>query len=236
MRLRYATMAVAALGLTTSALFAAPALAGGHPPLPTRATLPGTALALPSIGGVGASVPFTEYEAENARTNGKILGSDRAFTHLAAEASGRKAVSLKAGQYVEFVLAKSASAVDVRYAIPDGPDSTLHVSINGTAAGNLTLTAAYSHFYGNYPFTKNVAEGGEHHYFDDVRTLFGKTLNPGTVVRFQATAANTVIDLADFETRVRTSRTRSTRPRRPARVCGSRPAPSRSRGNCSSTT
>jgi hypothetical protein len=190
------SIAVAA-ALATSAVLAAPALAS-HTLARTIPTLPGTALPLPSAGGAGAAVPFTEYEAENAHTNGKTLAGN-AFLSIAAEASGRKAVSLKAGQYVDFVLAKPANAVDLRYSIPDGPDASLSVSINGHASAPLTLTAAYSHFYGNYPFTKNVAEGGEHHYFDDVRTKFAGTLAAGTIVTVTATANGTVIDLADFE-------------------------------------
>jgi len=195
-------VAIAATAVVAAALTAAPASASHL--LPTMPTLPGTALPLPSVSGSpGAAVPFTEYEAENARTNGIVIGPNRAFTNIAAEASGRHAVQLSAGQYVEFVLAKPASAVDLRYSIPDGPDSTLHVSVNGQHATDVTLTAAYSHFYGNYPFTNIAAEGGEHHYFDDVRTTFGRTLPAGTEVTLTAGAlpagAKTVIDLADFE-------------------------------------
>jgi hypothetical protein len=195
------TLTIASTALATAALLATPTLASGAAPaaahLPTPATVPGTALPFVT-GNAGATVPFTEYEAENAHTNGAITSPSRAFTQLAAEASGRKAVQLKAGQYVEFVLAKPANAVDVRYSIPDGPDSTLHLSAGGHQVADVTLTAAYSHFYGNYPFTNNAADGGEHHYFDDVRTMFGSTLAAGTTVRLQASAA-AVIDLADFE-------------------------------------
>jgi hypothetical protein len=183
--------------LATTAVLAAPALAS-KPLATTVPTLPGTALPFPALTGAGAAVPFTEYEAESAYTNGTLL-SGRAFTSIAAEASGREAVSLGAGQYVDFVLAKAANAVDLRYSIPDGPDAALNVSVDGHASAPLTLTAAYSHFYGNYPFTKNVSQSGEHHYFDDVRTKFAGTLPAGTVVRFTATAAGTVLDLADFE-------------------------------------
>ena len=42
--------------------------------------------------GVGAPLDFAEYEAENGVTNGRIVGPDRTFTALAAEASGRRAV------------------------------------------------------------------------------------------------------------------------------------------------
>jgi hypothetical protein len=191
----------AGVALALAALAATPALASASDsPRFTSITRPSVAgTALPLIaGGAGATVPFTEYEAENAHTNGTVVGPSRAFTSLAAEASGRKAVQLSAGQYVAFVLAKPANAVDVRYSIPDGPDALLHVFANGRAYSDMTLTAAYSHVYGNYPFTNTPSDGGEHHYFDDVRTMFGRTLPAGTEVRFTATAA-TVIDLADFE-------------------------------------
>jgi hypothetical protein len=193
-----AVLASAVATATAGAVLAAPAWAG-HP-APTRATLPGAALPLPgaAAGAPGAAVPFTEYEAENAATNGTVLGPDYAFTHLAAEASGRRAVRLAAGQYVEFVLAKAADAVDVRYSVPDGQDTTLRLSVDGRHATDLPLTAGYSHFYGNYPFGNDPAGGGEHHYFDDVRTLLGRTLPAGTRVRMQA-GAQTVVDLADFE-------------------------------------
>ncbi len=192
-----AAMAAAAAILAAGAV-AAPASAGRAEP--TLATLPGTALPAATVPGApGAAVPFTEYEAENAATNGTVLGPDRAFTHLAAEASGRRAVALSAGQYVEFVLARAANAVDVRYSVPDGSDTTLALTADGRDAGDLTLTSKYSHFYGNYPFTNNPADGGEHHYFDDAHTLLDRTLPAGTRVRMRA-AAPAVLDLADFET------------------------------------
>jgi hypothetical protein len=190
-------LAIAVATVTGCVVLAAPARASQ--PEPTASTLPGTARPLASVpGGPGAAVPFTEYEAESARTDGAVLGPDYAFTHLAAEASGRRAVALTAGGYVEFTLARAANAVDIRYAVADGPDTTLALSVNGRPATGLTLTARYSHFYGNYPFTNNPADGGEHHYFDDVRTMFDRTVPAGSRVRLRA-AGPAVIDLADFE-------------------------------------
>ncbi|MBB5870097.1 hypothetical protein F4553_003476 [Allocatelliglobosispora scoriae] len=195
MLLRTALLAVTVAAASVAS--AAPAVAA--PTIPTIPSLPGTALPLPSLpGGPGAAVPFTEYEAENARTNGQVLAADRAYTHLAAEASGRRAVALDAGEYVEFVLAKPANAVDVRFSVADGTSTVLSITAAGSPAGSLPLTSAYSHAYGNYPFTNNPADGGQHHYFDDVRTTLGRTLATGTRVRFTAAAA-AVVDLADFE-------------------------------------
>ncbi|MEY9934392.1 hypothetical protein ABH926_009060 [Catenulispora sp. GP43] len=181
---------VAAVGSVIAVTAPAPAASAGSsaaPPLPA-----------------GARVPFTEYDSvDAAATNGTVTAASRAFTQLAAEATGRRAVQLAAGQYVEFVLAKPADAVDVRYSIADGSaDSSLRVTAGGQAPGtllaSLPTTAKYSHFYGNYPFTKNPADGGEHHYFDDTRALLGRVLPAGTRVRITASSPTTV-DVADFE-------------------------------------
>ncbi len=188
---RTAMAAGAAVVIASAMLAGGASPAAASVPLPTLPSLPGTALPLPATtNGPGAKVPFTEYEAENARTNGTVLSPSRAFTQLAAEASGRRAVSLKAGQYVDFTLAKAANAVDVRYAIPDGPDSTLHVSARqpdrqrdadlGVLATSTATTRSRT------PPT----DGGEHHYFDDARTMFAHTLPAGTRVRFQADAGH----------------------------------------------
>jgi len=64
-----------------------------------------------SVAGRGASVPFIEYEAEDAATNGSVLAMNRAAGTLAGEASGRRAVTLSGqGQFVEFTLTAQANA------------------------------------------------------------------------------------------------------------------------------
>lgn len=184
-----ALIAIAAIGFGS-------ALAGSEP----AQASPGTAASLPA----GANVPFTEYDSVNdAATNGTVTAVSRAFTQLAAEATGRRAVQLGAGQYVEFVLARPADAVDIRYSVPDGSaDSALQLTVGGAShsatLASLPTTAKYSHFYGNYPFTKDPADGGQHHYFDDTRALLGRVLPAGTRVRITAVAPTTV-DVADFE-------------------------------------
>ncbi|GHJ45244.1 mycodextranase [Catellatospora sp. TT07R-123] len=191
------TAMVVATAAASGMLAAVPAAAA--PASPTVPSLPGTALPLPALpGGPGATVPFTEYEAEHARTSGTVLAADRAFTHLAAEASGRRAVSLAAGEWVEFTLARPANAVDVRYSVADGTSTALAVTADGAALATAPLTSKYAHVYGNYPYTNNPADRGQHHYFDDVRARFGRTLAAGTKVRLRAAAA-AVVDLADFE-------------------------------------
>ena len=95
------------------------------PPVVTRAALDPALVA-----GRGAEVPFLEQEAENAPTNGTIIGPSRDAYTQAAEASGRKAVRLTPGQYVEFTLPAAANAITVRYSIPDAANGG---GIDGTA-------------------------------------------------------------------------------------------------------
>ena len=128
-------------------------------PVVTRAAV------APSLtAGRGADVPFVEQEAETAATNGTIIGpSTQAYT-LAAEASGRSAVSLAPGQYVQFTLPNAANAINVRYSIPDsatggGITAPLDVEVNGDYRRTLTLTSQYSWLYGQYPYDNNPTEG-----------------------------------------------------------------------------
>jgi Pectate lyase superfamily protein/F5/8 type C domain len=141
------------------------------------------------------------------QTNGTVIGpSDNLYT-LPAEAVGRTAVTLDgAGKYVEFTLVKAANAVDLRYSVPDSADGTglttpLHVLVDGRATAEETLTSKYTWFYGSYPFTNNPADLHGHHLYDDVRTMFGRTLPAGTHVRFEIArpSAAVTIDVADFE-------------------------------------
>jgi hypothetical protein len=158
---------------------------------------------------VGAALEFVEYEAENGATNGRIVGPDRTFATLASEASGRRAVLLEGqGDYVEFTLSAPANAITVRYAIPDGPegnpvDARLGVYAQSRHMADLAVTSRYCCYYGHYPFTKHVADGAGHHFFDHARILLDETLPAGTVVRLTSDARSRVawiaIDLADFE-------------------------------------
>ncbi|MEV4627058.1 glycosyl hydrolase family 28-related protein [Micromonospora sp. NPDC049523] len=127
----------------------------GPTPVVTRAGLD------PSlVSGRGANVDFLEQEAENARTNGAVIGPDRAAYSLPSEASGRKAVKLTPGQYVEFTLPKAANAITVRYSIPDAPNgggitAPLNVTVNGGSTKTMTLTSQYAWLYNQYSFTND---------------------------------------------------------------------------------
>jgi hypothetical protein len=159
--------------------------------------------------GVGAPLDFAEYEAENGITNGRTVGPDRTFATLASEASGRRAVLLEGrGDYVEFRLSAPANAVTVRYALPDGPegkpvDAKLGVYAGSRRITELAVTSRYCCYYGRYPFTKRVADGEGHHFFDHARILLDEVLPAGTVVRLtsdvRSQASWIAIDLIDFE-------------------------------------
>ncbi|MGW7303662.1 glycosyl hydrolase family 28-related protein [Streptomyces sp. NPDC054829] len=112
------------------------------------------------VAGRGAEVPFDEQEAENATTNGRVIGPDRTPYTLPSEASGRTAVQLKPGQHVEFVLPRAANAITVRYSIPDAPEgggitAPLDVTVDGRHRKRMTLTSQYSWLYNQYPFTND---------------------------------------------------------------------------------
>jgi hypothetical protein len=149
--------------------------------------------------GTGASVPFTEYEAESASSTGKLIGPDFTQGDLATEASGREAVQLTAsGQYVQFTLTSAANALDVHYALPQGASGTLSVYVNGSKLSKeLSLTSAYS-----YISTPSIMGSETHKFYDDARMMFGQTYPAGTTVRLEADSSDTAlpytIDVADF--------------------------------------
>ena len=108
----------------------------------------------------GANAHFVEQEAENAVTNGTIIGPGRSAYTLPAEASGRAAVKLLPGQYVEFTLPQAANAITVRYSIPDSPTgggitAPLDVSVKGRFLATMTLTSQYAWLYNQYPFSND---------------------------------------------------------------------------------
>jgi hypothetical protein len=157
--LTVATLTVTGAGLAVAAAGTGTAMAGVTGAVPTRAALD------PSlVSGRGASGGFTEQEAENAVTNGTIIGPDRSAYTLPAEASGRSAVRLAPGQYVEFTLPSATNAITVRYSIPDAPGgggitAPLEVAVNGGSTRTMTLTSQYAWLYNQYPFSNDPNAG-----------------------------------------------------------------------------
>ncbi|MFI0900374.1 glycosyl hydrolase family 28-related protein [Streptomyces sp. NPDC020983] len=161
--------AVVTVAAVTAAAAAFGVLGAGAAAARTRAQPQGTphvtraALDPALTAGRGASVGFAEQEAENAVTNGTVIGPGRDAYTLPAEASGRSAVTLRPGQYVEFTLPGAANAVNVRYSIPDAPQgggitSPLKVRVGGTTK-TMTLTSQYAWLYNLYPFSNDPGAG-----------------------------------------------------------------------------
>jgi hypothetical protein len=161
-RVRLGVASTAALAIAIGVVISGggPAIAvAGSSPAVTRA-----ALAPSLVAGRGATVNFSEQEAEKAATNGTIIGPDRSAYTLPAEASGRSAVRLTPGQYVEFTLPSAANAITVRYSIPDaanggGITAPLAVTVNGGARKTMTLTSQYAWLYNQYPFSNDPKAG-----------------------------------------------------------------------------
>jgi hypothetical protein len=173
------------------------------------AAAPAWAAATAATGGSGASLPYTEVQAENSATNGTVTGPNYTQGQLADEASYRKAVTLKGtGQYVTFTTPVATNSINFRYSIPDSSDGSVYTAplslyVNGTKQTDFTLTNAYSWYYGSYPFTNSPGSGNPHHFFDETHRLFTTTYPAGTTFKLQVdsedTAASYTIDFADFE-------------------------------------
>jgi hypothetical protein len=156
----------------------------------------------------GAIVPWLTCEAEDAHTNGTVIGPDYTAQSPAREASGRRCVRLAAtGEFVEFPIKAQAQAMVVRYCIPNSPDgrganATLSLYINGQLYKKLPMTSRYSYLYGAYPFNKNPSSGSPRHFWDELRLMPG-VLHAGDVIRLQKDAddqaAQYLIDFVDLE-------------------------------------
>ena len=175
------------------------------------ALAPGSAAAAGgATGGVGATLPYVEVQAENSATNGTVIGPSAAYGTLADEASYRKAVTLQgsgSGQYVTFTTPVATNSIDFRYSIPDTADGSaynapLSFYINGTKQSDFSLTNAYSWYYSSYPFS-NQPGSNPHHFYDEVHRLLPQTYQAGTTFKLQVDAGDSAssytIDFADFE-------------------------------------
>src|SRR4051812_21957944 len=161
-----------------------------------------------ATGGVGATPPYVEVQAENSATNGTVIGPTADYNTLAAEASHRKAVTLQGtGKFVEFTTPSATNSIVFRYSIPDTGSGSVYTAplslyVNGTKQPNVTLTNAYSWYYGGYPFT-NSPGSNPHHFYDEAHRLFPTSYPAGTKFRLQvdaeSTAGSYTIDFADFE-------------------------------------
>ena len=155
--------AMVVVGLATPVASAAPSPNGSTAgpaisapsPAATRAALD------PSlVAGRGADLGFTEQEAENAATNGTVIGPSRAAYTLPAEASGRSAVSSHRASTSSSRCPTAANAITVRYSIPGRADRRRHHRAAGRhgqrrPTQTMTLTSQYAWLYNLYPFSND---------------------------------------------------------------------------------
>ncbi|QYN21812.1 discoidin domain-containing protein [Amycolatopsis sp. DSM 110486] len=181
-----------------AALLAAALVSSGLTVFAVGSGTPAAAATCPATASGGASVPFRIVEAECSATNGSAVGPDYTQATVASEASGRQAVRLGQGQYVEFTLPAAANSVNVHYNLPDGSSGRMSVYVNGTKLGSgLSVTSQYT-----YTDTPGIPGAKTHHFFDDARLLFGQNAAAGAKVKVQLDSGDVgqaTIDLADFE-------------------------------------
>jgi hypothetical protein len=168
------------------------------------------------VVGRGAAVPYTEYEAEDARYQGTLLESDqvRTFGHtnFATESSGRESVRLNStGQFVEFTSTNPSNSIVVRNSIPDAPggggaEATISLYVNDAFVRKLNLSSKHSWLYGNTDSPEgltNTPGGDARRLFDESHALLSQTYPVGTEFRLQRDAGDTasfyIIDLIDLE-------------------------------------
>ncbi|MFI7333988.1 glycosyl hydrolase family 28-related protein [Micromonospora aurantiaca (nom. illeg.)] len=151
---------ILAAALVAAALLVPPGAATAGPPRGPAPVVTRAGLDPALVAGRGATVDYVEQEAEHGRTTGAVIGPDRSAYTLAGEASGRRAVRLLPGQYVELALPRATNALTVRYSIPDAPGgggitAPLRVAVGHAPARTMTLTSQYAWLYNQYPFTND---------------------------------------------------------------------------------
>jgi hypothetical protein len=145
--------------------------------------------------GHGAAVPFTEYEAEKAATNGTVIGPDITHGSIGSESSGRSAVRLSPGQYLEFTLSRPANAVDISASVNKGATATLSASVNGAKANErFNVHSKYTHIQ-----TYIAGSPKPYHLYSDYRIRLGQSAPAGAKVRIAAEDGTAIVDLAQFE-------------------------------------
>lgn len=162
----------------------------------------------------GATLGTTTYEAEHGITNGQILAPSRTFRELAAEASGRQAVTLnRVNDSISWTLTEPADAAVLRASIPDtadgaGQSGTLALYAGSRKLADITVSSDYSWVYGGYPYGNDPTQGGAQRFFDESRATFAK-LPAGTTLRLVRTAASGslpfTVDLVETELRAAAS-------------------------------
>ena len=165
------------------------------------------ALGLHALGQAGPTFPLaTEYEAEDQKTSGTLIGPDRTLGTVAAEASGRRAIELhESSESMQLNLRTSAQGLTIRYALPESlaareqtPAVVIHA--DGREIAAVLLGSRYLQPYWKNPSAPAPTKAPPR-YWDEVRVLLPQPLRSGTTltIRPRAGAIGFAVDVMDAE-------------------------------------
>jgi hypothetical protein len=175
-----------------------------------------------SAATVGATTPFTSYEAESGTLGGGATAVSLTaapttkYSSAALEASGHAYVQLTGtGQSVQWTnnTGQPISYVNVRASIPDsgsggGTTATLDLYVNGAFRQALNLNSKQSWLYEGTTYNssddQNPAHGNPRVFFDESRTFVtGTPIAAGGTLMLKKDSTNTaaryLIDVTDVE-------------------------------------
>ena len=155
----------------------------------------------------GAIVPFVAYEAEDGSGEGIRVGPHTQVGMLAANASGRLAVTLDAeGKFVEWTTSAASNAVSLRYSLPDAPAGggqagSVTLYVDGQKRQTLPLSSKNAWVYEPYPFGNTPSAIASRPFSED-RFLVGD-IPAGAKLKLQRDASDgnvpVTLDLLDAE-------------------------------------
>jgi hypothetical protein len=178
--------------------------------------------ATPAAAAVGATLPFTSYEAEAGTLTGGATAVSLTsapttqYSSAALEASGHAYVQLTAsGQGVQWTngTGQPISAVNVRVSIPDtagggGTTATLDLYVDNVYRQTLNLNSKQTWLYeGNNNYngnSQNPADANPRVFFDEAHAFVtGTPIAPGSTFALRRSASSTVafhyVDVIDVE-------------------------------------
>ena len=166
------------------------------------------------LKGRGAAITWTEYQAEEGKTNGRVAGPDTERSSPVSEAVGRMGVALEqAGDFVVWTVLEDADGFSLRYSLPDssgggGIDATLSLYVNGEKTESLPLTSRHSWVYGpehRAPrlWNENPANGPARKFFDTARMVLTTPVKKGDSLMLRKDAGDEasyyLIDMIELE-------------------------------------
>jgi hypothetical protein len=165
--------------------------------------------------GLGASMPYTSYEAEEGQVGGgaeKILDDgDRLAGTLNGEASKRGAVKIDSvGEYVQWTANSDANSIVIRNCIP--PQSTATISLYVNNVKQTTVTLDSNHCWldpgtdtnpGRIAQGAGALDGSCKHIYDENHKLLNFTIHAGDTIKLQKDNGDNAqwygIDFIDLE-------------------------------------